>query len=219
MSRYLSELPARLAYLFFATALILSQHLAAWIVLEAHRPAPALDAEFWLTPLRTVLGLSSLSPLWAAGAFAYSLAVAWGVALLSFRRTGSNNYGYPLAVLSVVPVVQLAAIPLLALLPSRLREEPVAPESTQGSIHVVQGLLAGTSIIVLAVLVSAVTFGAYGWGLFVMTPFLVGITTATWSTGMPTRARAGRRRWSSARRDWAASRSWCWPWKGSFASC
>ena len=26
-------------------------------------------------------------------------------------------------------------------------------------------------------LISAVTFGAYGWGLFVMTPFLVGITT------------------------------------------
>jgi hypothetical protein len=39
-------------------------------------------------------------------------------------------------------------------------------------------VLAGVAIIVLAVLVSAVTFGAYGWGLFVMTPFLVGLTTA-----------------------------------------
>jgi hypothetical protein len=39
-------------------------------------------------------------------------------------------------------------------------------------------VFAGIAIIVLAVLISAVTFGAYGWGLFVATPFLVGVTTA-----------------------------------------
>jgi uncharacterized membrane protein len=38
-------------------------------------------------------------------------------------------------------------------------------------------VLAGVAIIVLAVLISAVTFGAYGWGLFVMMPFLVGMST------------------------------------------
>jgi hypothetical protein len=33
-------------------------------------------------------------------------------------------------------------------------------------------------LIVAAVLISAVTFGAYGWGLFVMAPFMVGVATA-----------------------------------------
>jgi uncharacterized protein YndB with AHSA1/START domain len=69
---------------------------------------------------------------------------------------------------------------LLALVPEDVREPDEEREFEPGfeAAHVIQGLVAGMAIIVLAVLISAVTFGAYGWGLFVMTPFLVGITTA-----------------------------------------
>ena len=57
------------------------------------------------------------------------------------------------------------------------RSEPVLGGNANVA-HVLQGALIGIAIIVLAVLVSAVTFGAYGWGLFVGTPFFVGVTTA-----------------------------------------
>lgn len=181
MSRLLTELGSRLVYLTLAAGLILSQHLAAWLAVSFHWPAPALEEEFWLTPLRSVLGLSGLSAVWAATAFAYSLAVAWGLAMLSFRRAREANGYYALAVLSVVPVIQLAVIPLLAMLPTRASPEPAS--GTEAEVpasrkpDVVHGLLAGIAIVVLAVLVSAVTFGAYGWGLFVTTPFTVGLTT------------------------------------------
>jgi hypothetical protein len=58
--------------------------------------------------------------------------------------------------------------------------ETLAADEDAGfdSAHVLQGLLSGMALVVVAVLVSALTFGAYGWGLFVMTPLLVGITTA-----------------------------------------
>jgi hypothetical protein len=58
---------------------------------------------------------------------------------------------------------------------------PLTPRSPRTGInlaHVLQGVLVGMAIIVLAALLSAVTFGSYGWGLFIATPFLVGLTTA-----------------------------------------
>ena len=45
------------------------------------------------------------------------------------------------------------------------------------SFQVIAGTLAGVAIIVLAVFISALVFHAYGWGLFVLTPFVVGFTT------------------------------------------
>lgn len=45
------------------------------------------------------------------------------------------------------------------------------------SFQVVLGTLSGVLIILLAVVVSALIFRTYGWGLFVLTPFVVGFTT------------------------------------------
>jgi hypothetical protein len=45
------------------------------------------------------------------------------------------------------------------------------------AFQVVVGTLAGVAIILLAVAISALVFHAYGWGLFVLTPFVVGFTT------------------------------------------
>jgi hypothetical protein len=183
MSGYLSELAGRTGYLVLAAALILSQHLLAWAL-----GAPSTNGslflpepvQFWLAPLRSVLELPGL-PDWQAGlAFAYCLAVAGALAALSFRRARHSVLGNTPAVLSVVPVLQVLAILALALAPSRpaVRPKPDDESPTGGEARsVVFGLIAGIAIVVLAVLVSAVTFGAYGWGLFVMTPLLVGLTT------------------------------------------
>jgi general stress protein CsbA len=55
--------------------------------------------------------------------------------------------------------------------------ELVSEASQSKAFQVIAGTLAGVLIILFAVLVSAVVFRAYGWGLFVLTPFVVGFTT------------------------------------------
>lgn len=49
--------------------------------------------------------------------------------------------------------------------------------SRTSTFQVIAGTVAGVGIILLAVLISALVFRAYGWGLFVLTPFTVGLTT------------------------------------------
>lgn len=57
-----------------------------------------------------------------------------------------------------------------------IRQLLVAASRTK-SFQVVVGTLSGVAIILLAVAVSALIFRTYGWGLFVLTPFVVGFTT------------------------------------------
>lgn len=167
-----------LAYMVCAPLLLLLQHLAVTIAYQAAGEPLFHDAWFWFLPLRRLAQLPGLAPAAAALAFAFSLAVAWGLALLSFRRASRAGMGYALAALTIVPAIQLGAVVLLALMPSRANIADLPPTRGVNVAHVLQGVLAGIGIIVGAVLISAVTFGAYGWGLFVMTPFMVGVVTA-----------------------------------------
>ena len=165
-------------YVAGAAALLLSQHLAVALAFKVTGARLLYDTEFWLLPLRRLAQMPGLATWAAALAFALSLAIAWGLAMLSFRRAARSGSGYALAALSVVPAIQFAAVGLLALMPVPPADREPKPEAGSKVSHILQGVLAGVAIIVLAVLVSAVMFGAYGWGLFVMTPFLVGLTTA-----------------------------------------
>ncbi len=164
-------------YAVAAPLLVLSQHLAVLLAFRLAGRELIPDAGFWFLPLRRFALLPGLPAWLAALAFAMSLVVAWTLAVLSFRRARWSGGGYLIAALTIVPGVQVAAIAILALLPRFGTDEPADPVAGVDAAHIVQGVLAGVGIIVAAVLVSAVTFGAYGWGLFVMTPFLVGITT------------------------------------------
>lgn len=172
-----TEIIQRLAYLAASAGLIASQNLIAWFARQTYAIERPLDLEFWLTPLSSTLEIWSLPAIWGAVIFAYCLLVAWLLALLSFKLAQLTNRGFVLAVLSVVPVVQLGAIALNAILPSKDSPDEERQATRHASKSVALGLIAGIALIVFAVLISAVTFGAYGWGLFVMTPFVVGITT------------------------------------------
>jgi len=165
-------------YALAAPALVLSQHVVVAVSYAWFHAPLWPDANFWLLPLRRLAELPGLPPWVAALGFVFCLAVSWMLAALSFRRADRAGYAYLLAALAIVPGLQIGAILLLTILPGR-RDELDAPRPVGlNTAHVLQGTLAGISIIVLAVLISAVTFGSYGWGLFVMTPFLVGFTTA-----------------------------------------
>lgn len=167
-----------IAYAIAAPALMLSQHL---VVFAAYRWATTkldLDIEFWLLPLRRLADLPGLTNWVAALAFAFALTIAGGLAVLSFRRASWSNWGHALAALAVIPAVQLVAVALLIILPRIKRGEASRSEAGIKIAHVIQGVVAGVAIIVVALLISALTLGTYGWGLFVMTPLLVGTTTA-----------------------------------------
>jgi uncharacterized protein YndB with AHSA1/START domain/uncharacterized membrane protein (DUF485 family) len=176
MSADWPEFTRRFAYVVASFVLIASQNLVAWGVGQAFSENRALDLEFWLTPLSSAMSIYSLPPIWGAAIFAYFLLVAWLLALMSFQLARRTNRGFILAVLSVVPVLQLGAILLNAVVPAREAVDDMRESRARSAKNVTMGLIAGIALIVLAVLISAVTFGAYGWGLFVMTPFLVGIT-------------------------------------------
>ena len=167
-----------LAFVIAAPLLILSQH--ALVVFSYRLSGEPLmpDPGFWALPLRRLADLRGLSPAQAALAFGFSLAVAWALAVLAFRRANWSNRGHGLAPLAVVPALQVPALLLLALMPRTPAVPSLEPEKHRQGAHMIQGVLAGVAIIVFAVLVSAVTFGAYGWGLFVLTPLTVGMTTA-----------------------------------------
>jgi hypothetical protein len=177
------------AYPVLAPPLLLVQHAAVALAFRAGGAPVPLDEGFWLLPLRRLGALSSLTGIHAAFVFAATLLSYAALAALSFRRAARSHMGFGLAAFTVLPGFQAGAVILLAFLPFNLRSpheagdpEP-AEEEEEGRpgadvAHALQGLFAGMAILVLAVLLSALAFGAYGWGLFVMTPFLVGFTTA-----------------------------------------
>lgn len=177
MSGLRNELQQRLLYLLACVMLMASQNVLAWWLLARFDPDEVMGAKFWLTPMNAALGSSGLPYEWALALALYALVVAWGLALLSFRLARRARRGHWLAALSVVPGVQIVAILLNAILPPHVETDSTQVIEMRSAKRTVQGLIAGIAIIVLTVLVSAVTFGAYGWGLFVATPFLVGLTT------------------------------------------
>ena len=172
-----SEVPGAMRYALAAAALILSQHGLVVLAFRAHGALLSFDNMFWLFPIRQLAMLPGLSPLTAAGGFAFCLAISAALVLLSLRRADQLGRGGGLALLTMVPTVQIAAALLLALLWRRRGAVPERTGNPAPPYQLALGILSGMALIVLAVALSALTMGAYGWGLFVATPFLVGLVT------------------------------------------
>jgi hypothetical protein len=169
----------RLTYAVAAPAAFLSQHAILTVASAALGQRLDLDAGFWLLPVASFAEIPDLSPGVAALAFVANLGTAALLAMLAFRRASASRQGYALVPLVVVPVVQVVALFALAAIPVSAEDECTAPpEAHANAFAVVQGMLAGMALILFGVTVSALAFGAYGWGLFVFTPFAVGLTTA-----------------------------------------
>jgi len=166
-----------LTYLIAAPLLLLVQPLSVLMMYRLNAWPLALDAGFWILPLRRLAMAPMLTAPQAAVAFSISLTATGILSLFSFRRAQWSGFGRIVAVLTLVPGVQVAASALIALLPriAARAESDLTPGVEIA--HIIQGVCAGVAIIVLAVLISALTLGAYGWGLFVMTPFSVGMAT------------------------------------------
>lgn len=166
-----------LVYVLAAPLLLLSQNLMVALCYRWRGVALQADAWFWLLPLRSLARMPGVTATQAATVFALGFVIAWALAALSFRRANWSGRGYKLSLFAIFPVLQIVVVMLLGAMPRRQGE----PEGERGDAvdlaDVLQGVLAGVAIIVVAVLMSALTLGAYGWGLFVATPFVVGMTT------------------------------------------
>lgn len=178
LDRLRTATPAAILYALAASALILSQHAMVALTFSAIGSRLAIDDFFWLFPIRQLATLPNISPLAAVGGVAYCLAISAALALLSLRRADRLGRGGGLALATMVPTLQVLAVLGLALLwPRRADATPENAGDPATPYQLAIGIFAGTALIVVAVAVSALTMGAYGWGLFVATPFLVGLIT------------------------------------------
>jgi hypothetical protein len=135
---------------------------------------------FWIAPLRSLATEANASNSVLIFGFAYFLLVAWVLAVLAFRRAADANISEAIATAAMAPVVQIPVILGLAVVPPRERDAPL-PVAKLGDRHysaVVLGVIAGIGVTLAAVAISTLGFGVYGYGLFVVSPFFIGATTA-----------------------------------------
>ncbi len=179
----------RLSYALWTVGIFFSQHLVTLIALRAHSPPVPLDRppgdwSFYITPLRalapTLIHVSNLTLILALG---YLLIVAWVLAALSFRRAANANISEWIAVAAIAPVVQVPVILILCLAPPRTSEAGLGgadgrEERFIGWSAAAQGSIAGLGLTLASVAVGALVFGTYGYGMFVISPFVIGAVTA-----------------------------------------
>jgi uncharacterized membrane protein YhaH (DUF805 family) len=172
----------RLPYASAALAVLLAQYLALVAAFHAVGWPVPLDWRFVVVPLRTAVLLNFGYGRYDAVElllFVFMLAVAWVQAALAFRRAADAGLSGWLAVPTVAPVLQLPAVVILALLPSRTAP-PLPPEEAAAEAAwpaAAQGVLAGIGLSLFAVAAGALVFGTYGYGMFVVSPFVIGAAT------------------------------------------
>lgn len=174
-----------LPYAAWSLAVFFSQHLVVAAMFYALRRPMVLDGWFWIAPLRPLTKLEP--PLPGAIlmlALAYLLIVAWVLAALAFRRAADAAISAWITAYAIAPLAQIPVVLFLAVLPSRAETELAAPAEFAARTEradfaaAVEGVLAGIALTLFAVAVGALVFGTYGFGMFVVSPFMVGAMTA-----------------------------------------
>jgi uncharacterized membrane protein YhaH (DUF805 family) len=169
----------RLPYALGSLCVLLGQHVVTALVFKLQGWPLPLDWPFVLTPLRWVAFRGGLSTFALLLALVGVLMVAWLLAVLAFRRAADADISCWIAVFAMAPVVQIPTILYLSVVPSR-------PASTVPSVRdqdkpewiaAAQGVFAGITLTLFAVAVGALLFGSYGYGVFVVAPFVIGATT------------------------------------------
>jgi uncharacterized membrane protein YhaH (DUF805 family) len=180
----------RLPYALWSLGVFFSQHLAVLAV--SRTPGRPLEADwgFYLMPLRSLVTLERPSNLLLIAALAYLLIATWALAALAFRRAADTDIGEGVAVFAIAPILQIPAILFLCFVPSRpVQEHPTVAGQDRGAPsgdigapdHAwaagAQGVVAGMALTLIAVAMGALVFGVYGFGLFVVSPFVIGAAT------------------------------------------
>jgi hypothetical protein len=168
-------------YPLVAAALVAVQYSYVALCFRLAAAPLVPDARFWLTPMpRLMDALLSTHPVAINIGFAVALFCSLLLGIISFRRANAAGHSHWLALLTMLPTIQLGAIIATALLiPSRIADtdDQVAADAQIDRQQTLIGIAVGMTLIVMSVIISANMFGAYGMGLFIFTPLLVGFTT------------------------------------------
>ena len=173
----------RLPFAVLALAVFLSQHLAVALAAGLSGRWPALNWEFALMPLRWLLRGADKSPAAAICiVVAWCLLAAWALAALAFRRSTDARVTEWTVPFAITPVIQIPVILFLCVVWARpgAAADP-AERELKGRANLAygaQGVIAGTVLTAAAVALGALVFGSYGYGIFVLAPFLVGLVAA-----------------------------------------
>ncbi len=176
-----------LAYFAWTIPIFLTQHLVAWLGIRAQGGQMKYDELFYAIPLRWILVSPDTLPYWGK---AYSVALtllgiavvmltAWALLALSYRRSVDANVPGWVAGFAIVPVAQILIIPVLWISPPAAPEpEPVLQRSrelrNEARRGAFQGMLIGMALTLAGVALSALVFGTYGTGIFLLMPFVIG---------------------------------------------
>lgn len=169
------------SYALWSCAIFGSQHLLVLVAFKMLGQPLRLDWWFALMPLRSVLALTGVSNFILIVALAYLLMVTWALAALAFRRAADADIAEWIATFVIPPIAQILAIIALCALPSRTASEPAAAlteAAVPGSVWptAIEGMIAGMGLTLACVAIGALFFGTYGYGMFVVSPFVVGAT-------------------------------------------
>jgi uncharacterized membrane protein YhaH (DUF805 family) len=176
-----------LAYAAASFAILFSQYVAAFVAAKVVGVPLTPDWELLITPLRSAVVVARASNLVLLLALAYWLIASWALAALAFRRAADANIAEWIATFVIAPIVQIPAILILCALPSRARvpaataETPVSATSGREFTlnpsdwaAAAQAVVAGMGLTLASVAAGALIFGAYGFGMFVVSPFVIG---------------------------------------------
>jgi uncharacterized membrane protein YhaH (DUF805 family) len=171
---------SRLPYALWSLGLFFSQFVVLAVTFRAlDQP---LDPSWMLSPYRPLFPLDHAPAPLMFVALAYLLLVAWALAALSFRRAADAGVNEWITAYVIAPLLQIGVIGFLCIARTRSEADAAMKDAEVAEAHsrwipVTQGVIAGVALTLLAVAVSALVFGAYGFGIFVAAPFIVGATT------------------------------------------
>ncbi len=170
-------------YLVASFSLLVVQYLMRGLVFAFHGH---MAVGFWsLVQPVFVVGLGSwIEPSWHSDHWLLLLAlivdvvVAWLLLALAIRRARTADLSLLIACLAIVPIIQVPVFCWLGW--SATRESAGAPVVNNRVPFEValKGLIAGLIITVVLEVLGTLVFRAYGYGLFLASPFIVGCVTA-----------------------------------------
>src|SRR5262249_18311090 len=151
----------RLPYALGSLAVFFSQYAAVYAVAKAQGRGDALD--WWLaglSPLRAAVTYSATSDALLIAGLAYFLIAA---SALAARRAADGEVSEWIALLAIGPTLQIAAIAILSVVPSRGAAAQSASANPVAAAPPVRaatalGLLTGTGLTLFAVAVGALLF-------------------------------------------------------------
>jgi len=173
----------RIPYVISSIALVLLYYALTTYSIIVEGYASDTGIFFWFMPLRSIF-YAHVMPDWVPLAvIALFLVIGWELAALAFRRALDTGAPPILVLGAIVPFVQIGVIAALSIMPSKPGYEPPRSDNPEDMTQIdwvtaVQGLLAGVMLLVGAVVFSTLVCGAYGYGLFILTPFTIGMVTS-----------------------------------------